>query len=119
MEIQQLFNQLANTGPKKPRKQRINPIYSQDFFDTKVKPVFDVLWAAEQIRPLKPGEKATKRLDFSNKITAQFLNAESEDFKIWLKTVVESEHCSAVEQWQIKKEAENVKKVPTTKSYQK
>lgn len=119
MEIQQLFDQLAVKGPKKPRKQRITHIYSRDYFDTKVKAQFEVLWAAEQIRPLKPGEKVTKRLDFSNRVTAQYLDAESEDFKTWLKAVAESEHRDAVEQWQMKKERENGQEAQTAEGYQK
>lgn len=119
MEIQQLFNQLADKGPKKPRKPRITHIYSRDYFDTKVKAGFEILWAAEQKRPLKPGEKATKRLDYSNKITAQYLEAESADFKAWLNIVCASEHREALEQWTIKKESQNEQEVPSAEGYQK
>lgn len=121
MEIQQLFNQLAYQGPKKPRKQRIAHIYSRDYYDTNVKAGFDVLWAEEQKRPLKPGEKPMKCLDYSNRITAQYLEAESGEFRAWLKSVCESEHQAAMQKWNAEKEQgnEKEKETPSAESYQK
>lgn len=120
MEIQNFFNGFADKEVKKPRKPRILHIYSRDFFDTKIKAAFETMWEAEQIRPLKPGEKAIKRLDYSNKITAQYWEAESADFKKWVEGVRSTEHERAVEEWQAKQEqkANGEKEVRTAESYQ-
>lgn len=122
MEIQELFQQMAeDKGPKKPRKQRITHIYSRDYFDTKVKATFEVLWAQEQKRPLEPGEKPVKRLDYSNKVTAQHWEAESPDFKAWLETIRVAEHRKAIEEWEVEiaTKVNADKQTPTAESYQK
>lgn len=120
MEIQELFNQMAEKGPKKPRRPRITHIYSRDYFDIKIKATFEVLWAQEQKRELKPGELPVKRLDYSNKVTAQHWQAESADFKAWLEKVRDVEHREALEKWeaQIKKKADALQEVPTAEHYQ-
>lgn len=92
MEITTTLAQIADTLPKRPRRTRMSQYYSHLYFASKIKPILKPLWAVEQSRVLLPGEKRLTQLELGNKVTGEFWENETPDFKQWLTEEQEKEH---------------------------
>lgn len=67
--------------PTAPRKKQLTQFYLHLYYKKKgIKDVVDHLWPAEKNKPTLPGQKPVKQLDFSNKITKQYLERETPEF---------------------------------------
>lgn len=77
-----MLTKMADKLPPPPRKKQLIQVYSSKYYKQKgIKAVVDRLWTEESKKPTPPGEKKLKRLDFSNKITAQYFERETLEFK--------------------------------------
>lgn len=100
MEIENLFKQISEKSPVKPRKKRMHQYYSSEYFSVKVKPTFEARWASYNALPPVEGVKPMKRLDFQNKVTKEFWEAESPAFQDWLEKQRDAAHDQAMGQYQ-------------------
>lgn len=67
--------------PKPPRKKQIMQFYSNEYYEKKgIKAFVDRNWPAESEKPVPPGAKKMRRLDYSNKITAEYYARETKEF---------------------------------------
>lgn len=115
MEILAMFNQLSEKPPQKPRLKRIDQYYSKEYFHIKVKPTFEVRWTAYCAEPDVEGPRRTlKRLDFQNKVTKEFWDAESPAFREWLTGERDQKYKAAMEEYE--KSTENFGAVIPNKS---
>lgn len=87
MEVQKMLTKMADELPAAPRKKQLIQLYSAKYYKSKgIKDVVDDLWDKESKKPTPPGQKKLRRLDYSNKITAQYFDRESPEFKKQLET---------------------------------
>lgn len=84
MEIQKIISNMADTLPPPPRKKQLIQYYSQKYYHDKAKGIKDFVdrhWPTEQNQPVPHGAKKMRRLDYGNKITAEYFERETAEFK--------------------------------------
>lgn len=105
MEIKTTLANISNTLPKCPRRTRMSQFYSRSYFPSKIRPVFEPLWAHEQNRVLMPGEKRLTQLQLTNNVVKGFWEKETPEFREWLAGEQEKEHQENITKYKQKMEA--------------
>ncbi|KAF7974574.1 hypothetical protein HWV62_11948 [Athelia sp. TMB] len=87
-EVQKMISEMVGTLPKRPRKMQLIQYYSHKYYHDPrkgIKAFVDRTWQAEEKKPVPPGTKKMRQLDYGNKITAEYFARETEEFKRQLK----------------------------------
>lgn len=100
LEMQSLFNELADYAPKPPRSMRMTQYYSKHYYATRIKAVLEARWLAEQTKPLPDGEKRATRITVTNSVTKELWEGESDTFRKWLVERRDVEHQKILEERQ-------------------
>lgn len=81
MQVQDMIAKMSVGMPKAPHKKQIMQFYSQEYYEKRgIKAFVDLTWPEESKKPLPPGCKKVKRLDYSNRITAEYYARETPEF---------------------------------------
>jgi len=82
VDIERLFTEMADAGPKAPRRMQMTQFYSKRYYDLWIKPVFDPEWAI-----VLASTEATKpsQINVLNSITSRLWENEPSSFKTWLQ----------------------------------
>ncbi|KAF7973149.1 hypothetical protein HWV62_15923 [Athelia sp. TMB] len=108
MDIKTTLTKINKTLPKPPRRTRMSQFYSRTYLHQRSGVDVQKLWVDYQAKPVGPGEKQMKYLDFVNKLAAEWYEKETPQFKEWLKAEREKEHIVNLKEYQDKMKAIDV-----------
>lgn len=91
-DIGKLLEDLSEPTPHAPRKPRPQHYYSRRYFNERIKPTFEQVWAKVSTAPVPPGEKAPTRLGIQNKVTSDCWDKEPKEFKEYIQSLIDDEH---------------------------
>lgn len=97
LEMEQLFNDITDAVPKPPRRMRITQYYSKQYYNTRIKPVFDAEWANALT---SPGPEKPSRINILNTVTTRLWQNETSTFKTYLEQKRDEEHAKELEEHQ-------------------
>lgn len=115
MEVQKLIGEMVQTLPKLPRKKQLIQYYSGEYYHDPhkgIKAFVNRTWPAEEKKPVPPGTKKMRHLDYRNKITAEYFARETEEFKKQLRKERDTVFDKKMEEY--RKKLVNMDKTPDT-----
>ncbi|KAF7971989.1 hypothetical protein HWV62_19339 [Athelia sp. TMB] len=115
MEVQKMITQMVQTLPKPPRRRQLLQFYSHKYYEDPqkgIKAFVHRTWPAEKIKPVPHGTKKMTRLDYGNKITAEYWARETDEFKVYVAKQRDEEYNERLKAYN--EELEAIDKVPET-----
>jgi ATP-dependent helicase/DNAse subunit B len=93
--VDEVIRSLLDISASRPRKKSELMLYSEMFYESKLKDQFDAMWKT----CLQSGIPPKKRIHFIKQFTTECFSKESEELKMDIREKCERENNEALESW--------------------
>jgi len=97
LEMKQMFHDITDGIPKAPCRMRITQYYLKNYYNSRIKNIFETEWAAAQANG---GSNKPSRINVLNSVTNRLWQNESTTFKTWLESKRNEDHAKELEEHQ-------------------